>query len=375
MREERREKREGEGMKRINYADLYTLRKDGRYQGSYTDGRGRHYVYDRDPEKLYERLQRAATREEVVTFSEVAESWEREHRGEITERTWKNYEPHVRDICRKHGARPIEEMEAADVLNDLTVAKSKGYSATVVNTRRCIYLMIFDHAIIRGELKYNPAKSVKLPKNLKRGRRRGPTVEQMQIIVKNVEEPFGLFPFFLLCTGMRKSEALALDWSDIDLVAREIHVTKSLDYSVGARPKVKAPKTEAGNRMVPILDVLLPHLKGGSGPVFPGEKSNRGGGGGGYMTERGYEGAWQRYCEAVGLMEGGKPALTAHNIRHGTATLMYESGVDELTTQRILGHSRIEITRDIYTDLRAEQKMKSVEKLNGCMSRLMSESI
>lgn len=68
------------------------------------------------------------------------------------------------------------------------------------------------------------------------------------------------------------------------------------------------------------------------------------------------------------------PALTAHNLRHGTATLMFENGVDELTTQHILGHSRIEITREIYTDLRSQQKMKSLSKLNRGMSKMMSVS-
>lgn len=362
--------------KKINYADFFTLRKDGRYQGSYTDGNGhRHFVYDRDPEKLYHKLEAAQTGEEdhVVTFKEVAEDWERVHRQEIIERTWNNYVPHLRDIVATQGSKPIDALDTADVLNDLTVSKAKGYSATIVKTRRSIYSMIFDHAIIRGDLKYNPAKSAKLPRGLKRGKRKAPTREQMKIIMQNVDAPFGLFPFFLLCTGMRKSEALALDWSDIDLAAKEIHVTKSLDYTVGSRPKIKVPKTEAGIRVVPILDVLLPYLKGGTGPVFPGEKSSRGGPGGGHMTERGYEGAWLRYCQAVGLMDGDKPALTAHNLRHGTATLMFEHEVDELTTQRILGHSRIEITREIYTDLSAQQKQKSVNKLNKGMSEMMSE--
>lgn len=364
--------------KKINYAALFTLRKDGRYQGSYTDEKGRHYVYDRDPESLYHKLQARINEEKaphIFTFREDAASWEQAHRMQISDRTWKNYEPHVRDIVATHGDRPVEEMEAADVDNDLAAAKAKGYSATVVNTRRSIFHMIFNHAIIKGHIKYNPAQSVKLPKGLKRGKRTAPTQEQMQIICQNVNAPFGLFPFFLLCTGMRKSEALALDWSDIDLQKREIHVTKSLDYSVGAKPKIKPPKTEAGNRVVPILDILLPYLqKGGHGPVFPCPASNRGGEGGGLMTERAYEGAWLRYCQAVGLMDGDKPALTAHNLRHGTATLMFENGVDELTTQHILGHSRIEITREIYTDLRSQQKMKSLSKLNRGMSKMMSAS-
>lgn len=93
------------------------------------------------------------------------------------------------------------------------------------------------------------------------------------------------------------------------------------------------------------------------------------------MTERAYEGAWFRYCQNVGLMNGDKPAVTAHNLRHGTATLMFELGVDELTTQKILGHSRIGITREIYTDLRSAQLSKSVSKLNDGMSKMMSDIV
>lgn len=361
------------------YASLYTRRKDGRYQGTYYDSQGvRRFVYDKDPERLYLKLEEKKSSigepEIVLTFEDMADSWEREHRLEITDRTWANYAPHVSDMKNKYGNRPIDDMEAADVSNDLARAKAKGYSATVVNTRRSIFQMIFDHAIIKGAIKYNPAKAVKLPKGLKRGKRAAPTREQMKAIFNNVDAPFGLFPFLLLCTGLRKSEALALDWQDIDLKNKEISITKSLDYTIGSKPKVKSPKTEAGVRVVPIIDILLPYLHGGEGPVFPCPPSTRGGKGGGLMTERAYEGAWLRYCKAAGLMDGSKPSITAHNLRHGTATLLFENGVDELTTQKILGHSRIEITREIYTDLRNEQKIKSVSKFNRGMSKLMSNS-
>ena len=90
------------------------------------------------------------------------------------------------------------------------------------------------------------------------------------------------------------------------------------------------------------------------------------------MTLRGYEGAWLKYCEEVGFIQAGKPTITAHNLRHGTATLMFELGVDELSAQKILGHSRIEITREIYTELRAGQKMKSMDKFNEGMRKYMT---
>ena len=70
------------------------------------------------------------------------------------------------------------------------------------------------------------------------------------------------------------------------------------------------------------------------------------------MPEHAYEGAWKRYCAAVGLVDDtGKTILTAHNLRHGTATLLFEFGVDEKTAQKILGHSKIETTIPIQTGL------------------------
>lgn len=361
--------------KKIDYASMFVLRKDGRYMGRYTDDKGRHCVYDRDPEKLYHKLLSIQTKKEP-NFREIADDWETQHREEITERTWKNYEPHFKDIVARHGGKQISDVTALDIINHLTIAKAKGYSATVVNSIRSIYRMIFDYAVANEYTQYNPVTSVRLPKGLKRGKRVAPTDDQIKLICASTDAPFGLFPFFLLCTGLRKSEALALTWKDIDFESREISITKSLDYTVGAAPKVKSPKTDAGYRVVPIVDILYPLLvegkkKSTSDYLFPSTDSNRSGKGGGLMTLRGYEGAWLRYCEAVGLMEGDKPAITAHNLRHGTATLMFELGVDELTAQRILGHSRIEITREIYTDLRVAQNKKSVRKFNTGMKKYM----
>ena len=368
--------------KKIDYASMFTLRKDGRYMATYTDACGiRKYIYDRDPEALYHKLQKAQQPEEEkeITFRDIAESWERQHREEITHRTWVNYEPHYKDILSRHGYKKIEEVTAQTVVNHLNSAKAKGYSATVVNSIKSLYRMIFDFAVSNDYIQYNPVISIRLPKGLKRGKRTAPTDEQIQTILNSMDLEFGLFPAFLLCTGLRKSEALALTWDDVDFKKKEISITKSLDYAVGAKPKIKPPKTEAGNRTVPIIGLIYDRLleayeSSTTVFLFPATTSSRGGCGGGMMTLRGYEGAWNRYCEAVGFMEDGKPTITAHNLRHGTATLMFELGVDELTAQRILGHSRVEITREIYTELRAKQKMASVVKFDEGMSKMMSKS-
>lgn len=372
-------------MKKSKLASIYTLRSDGRYQGSYRDADGkRHTVCDRDPDRLHRRIlekqAEAAKPKPEITFRKVAESWENLHREEVEDRTWNNYRPHLAQLLDEYGSLPFSNVEPADIVADLARLKAKGLSATVVNSRRSIWRMIFDHAVIMGVTRYNPVSSVKLPKGLKRGKRQGPTEEQMKIILGGLEAPFGLFAFLLLCTGLRKSEALALNWTDVDLKADLIHVTKSLDYTNGSRPTYKAPKTAAGTRDVPIISILHDALQdarkaASSTLLFPAPPSSRGGKGGGLMSDRAYDGAWQRYCEAVGLLDPqGKPVITAHNLRHGTATLFFELGVDELTAQRILGHSRVETTREIYTDLRQQQQQKSVQSFDmGMLIKLHPE--
>ena len=366
--------------KKLDYASMFTRRKDGRYQHvKILPGGDRIYTYDRDPERLWHKIYDEPA-PVVVTFRDVAESWEKAHREEIEPRTWNNYRPHYNDILSEHGDKPFSDVEPGDIVADLARTKARGLSRTVVQSRRSIWRMIYDHAVVIGEAKYNPVTSIKLPKGLTAGKRSAPTKEQMDTICANVDAPFGLFPFLLLCTGLRKSEALALQWKDVDLKNDVIHITKSIDYTCGSSPKYKDPKTSAGIRDVPILDILKPHLvaakaRANSLYVFPCPPSNRGGPGGGLMTDRGYDGSWQRYCAHVGFVdENNKPTLTAHQLRHGTATLMFELGVDEMTAQHIMGHSRVEITREIYTELRVGQKSKSVKKFNKGMSRMLSKA-
>ncbi len=177
------------------------------------------------PVTSYYKLQAAQSKEKaIVTFAQVAEAWEREHREQIEIRTWKNYAPHYQSLLRQFGQLPFSQVTALDVSSDLMKAKAAKYSATVIKTRRSLYNMIFDYAVIHGYAKYNPIGSVKLPKGLKQGKRKAPTHEQMLTILNGLEAPFGLFPYLLLCTGLRKSEALALQWKDVDIRYGYTHV-------------------------------------------------------------------------------------------------------------------------------------------------------
>lgn len=356
-------------MKKSKYADMFTLRADGRYQGYWRDldkngqptGK-RHTICDRDPETLFRRIQEKHT-PSLRTLGAVAGEWETIHQEEVSERTWKNYAPHLEDIVSLYGDRPIAEISAFDVSQDLLAAKAKGYSHTVVNSRRSIWNGIFDYAIGQRDISYNPALSVKLPKGLKKGKRTAPTDDVINTIILGASDmEFGFIPFFLLCTGVRRSEALQRKKADVNTSTWELRIPTS--------------KTEAGVRTVPIIEPLREPLQKWMDAhpgewLFPYVEYN--GHKGTYMSDRNWESAWLHYCEAHGWLDDeGKPSLGAHNLRHGTATLLYESGVDVYTAQHILGHANVATTLEIYTDLRKDHERKNVGKFARSMKKLQT---
>ena len=94
-----------------------------------------------------------------------------------------------------------------------------------------------------------------------------------------------------------------------------------------------------------------------------------------YMTDSNWETSWQRYCSAHGWTdEEDKPLIGAHDLRHGTETLLYEAGVDVYTAQHILGHANVTTTLSIYTDLRKKHESKNVGKFSKKMAAMMAKA-
>lgn len=363
----------------VSYAKMFTLRQDGRYQTKYKDSAGKwHTICDRDPKRLYDRLQTITGTDNRRTFLDISEAWDSGHALEVGTRTRRNYLPHLKELQAQFGASYADDITSNDIQTDLNRAKSKGYSRTVVNMRRSLWRSIMDYAVISGDLKFSPVAAVSLPKGLKPGRRKAPTMDEIKQILHSVNAPFGFFAFFLVCTGCRKSEALALTWDDIDLTHGVIHITKSLDWTHDANPVPKPPKSEAGLRDIEIIPPLLPHLQqrqaeSKSEYVFPAPSSNAHGLGGGIMTQTGYDIAWDHYCRAAGFWdaETGKHTITAHQLRHAAATLRYFAGSDEKSTQAMLGHADSRITHEIYTDLDDAQKRISDQKFGALVANLV----
>ena len=207
--------------------------------------------------------------------------------------------------------------------------------------------------------------SVKLPKGLKAGKRKAPDDDMVNTILSEANDmEFGFIPFFLLCTGMRRTEALSTMKKNVDMDKWEIYIPEA--------------KTEAGIRAVPIIAPLRKPLQAWAaahpGPwLFPYVPYN--GRAGTHMTDSNWETAWASFCRRHGWVDGeDKPTVGAHNLRHGTATLLYDAGVDVYTAQHILGHANVSTTMEIYTELREEKEKRNINKFSNKMSKRMSKA-
>lgn len=316
------------------------------------------YFYGKTQKEVKQKM--AAWQKEQVegkSFDKVSKEWEAEHEKVSAYNTMRAYQAPLKRLREQFGSSKPGDITPDEVSAYLRYLAGRGYGQRTMSMEFAILNMIFDYSIVKGYASTNPCGPVKLPSGLPKAKRDIPTEEQLEAVKKGIKEPFGLFPYMLLYTGMRRGELLALRWEDIDLEAGVIHVTKSV-YFAGSASIVKEPKTESGKRVVVILDALREVLQEpGTGYVFGGEKP---------LTDYQFRSAWGNWAKAVGLGPGGMKGtdVTPHQLRHAFATILYDAGVGEVDTMAIMGHSSIKVTREVYTHIRQERMEQTTKQIN-----------
>ena len=370
--------------KKINYASMFTLRKDGRYQGSYTDDSGRHYIYDRDPERLWHKLN-DQKEERPILFRDIAEDWYDKKFETMPPGTRSCYAANYKRAVERFGDMKAAALSAYDIKNHLEALKEQGYSASSISKQKIVFSLIYKHAIndrIYGkQIKYNPTDHVKIPSGVPKAKvREAPEDDIVKLIQAKAGTAYwGYFALFLICTGFRRGEALAVRWQDIDTKSGTITCDSSISHRSGTADAT--PKTENGYRSVPILPPILPAIQKPHGAkptdyVFHGDDPSK------PLSLATYDRRWLHYCKDMGFVEDTpetriskqgktyvvhnyKPTLTAHSLRHGYATILYEADVDVYTAKKLLGHADITTTMAIYTHLREKKQHESVDKLKA----------
>ncbi|MFU2181966.1 site-specific integrase [Streptococcus pluranimalium] len=168
---------------------------------------------------------------------------------------------------------------------------------------------------------------------------------------------------FLLSTGCRIGEVLALEWSDIDFDNCQVSITKSLQR----HGEVGTTKTKDGNRVISIdkatvLQLRLYRARQQQLAISPnhvfGSKN-------GYLNQ-----CTLRHRLKNFLKECGIPVLGFHAFRHSHASLMINAGMQPKELQYRLGHSNIATTLDIYSHLSKNKEKEAVAIFENALASL-----
>lgn len=260
--------------------------------------------------------------------------------------TW--YEIYKKPKLAKNGSEEIENCIRNHIkphMNDIALELVTGIDIQKVlneiqagRTRKYTYYVFFGALKQAQRLKLisdNPIDSVDPIKHKYKTGKALSKEEQhyfMGLLDKDPYRP--IFAFYFL-SGCRRCEATALFWSDIDYENKRIHI--------------RGTKTESSDRYIPLfpeIEKLLKPLSRKSETVFG-------------VT-------WNAVsCKFKRMQRQYHFTFRLHDFRHTFATRCLENGISMKTIQKWLGHSRIDITSNIYTHVTTAFEKEEIQKFHS----------
>ena len=274
----------------------------------------------------------------------------------------------------------------SEQLQKLLVEKSQTLSLTVVKIIYIILSEIFSYAHSEGDLSRNPMHNVKMPKKATfKPEREIVALESDEVRaveriaeMKNkngrpcIMQAHALV--FLVHTGLRCGEFLALKWSDIDFESRIVTVNKNMSMVYdrdkdGVRIKhkkarIKCTKTASGNRIVPLNTkaiAALNSLKAVYREMDIVSDSVA-------VTRKGTtlsSDQLRRVLRRVLAYAGIDKPFTLHQLRHTFATQALNAGIPITVVSKWLGHANISVTYNTYIHVLESAEAAAVELLEA----------
>ncbi|MBT9605456.1 site-specific integrase [Microbacterium sp.] len=338
-------------------------RADGRYQATATLNGKRQTFYGKTPLEAREKADAARRRVRnggpVRDATRSLEDWLSEwtstylalsDRAESTKimylgycRTW---------IIPTLGHVPLASLSGNDVNRLLLRMKAAGKADS---TRRNCYTALrkaLDDAVTEGLLGLNPVHRIRQP-GVSREEARFLTTSEVTRLLQAAEgHRYRVVLVFILGTGLRRGEALALKWSDVDLEKAQAKLRGSLIRREG-RLVVSGVKTKASRRTVAlsptIVDLLRRHRAHQASERLQAGRRWRDGDFV-FATSDGAPVEPQNVLRTVreAARKAGLGHVTVHALRHTYATAALLNGVALKVVSANLGHASIQITADTY---------------------------
>lgn len=311
-----------------------------------------------------------------VTLTDYIRNWiDTYKKGVVRKNTIKQHEnslnTHIKPYFRQ---LMLKDLRPDMYQKFLDSCLGKGLSRRTVEIINSTVYGAIEHALIQGKLERNPCKG-----SVIKGDRKKSSVEFIDSgdIPKFLHAARGygyihwIFYKTLIETGMRKGEAAALKWSDIDFDEKTIHIDETLDFQPDNEEELFGDtKTFRSTRTITISSTLVNDLKyhlewQDQNKANLGESMYRYDldlvlcrNDGNPMPKSTLFNSFQRILARAELNDD----LRIHSLRHTYAVLMLEAGADIKFVQEQLGHGSVQITSDVYAHISKKLEKRSMDK-------------
>ena len=219
---------------------------------------------------------------------------------------------------------------------------------------RTVLGRIFDVAVRHGALPLNPVRNVSAIRMPRKKPPRALTAEEREKVLAAFDavderwprRELGIMGRFMLSTGVRIGEMVAVTWEDLDLSVPELRITGNVVRVPGKGIARNPGKTHAAVRTVALPASLAARLRtlhdSRSSPPLPSDPvfQNRSGG----FREPKQVSDWFREA----LHSAGMDFVTSHTFRKTCATILDDAGLSARQIADVLGHANPSMTLNVY---------------------------
>ena len=342
-------------------------------------GRTKKEVKQKTKEAEIAFLQNGSTRfqaSNITTYKELASLWWESYKHTVKPNTQLN----VRRLLDNHilplfGSYKLDKLTTPliqNVVNKLADKTNKGEEGAFLyyDSLHALNKRILQYGVVMQAIPFNPAREVILPRNTQKAKRQkvkhfdNEELKKFLGYLDNLDLNKFRYCYentlykFLLATGCRINEALALSWSDIDLNNAVVHITKTLNY----KQETNSPKSKASYRDLDIDQATVSMLKaykvrqiqeawkiGKTESVVFSDFIHE------YPNNRTLQTRLRTHFKRANVTNIG-----FHGFRHTHASLLLNSGIPYKELQHRLGHSTLSMTMDTYSHLSKESAKKAV---------------
>jgi integrase len=293
----------------------------------------------------------------VATFEEFLERWKTEILTKQKPSSVRAVNSHLRCyIVPQLGRLRLEHFGVENQQTFISRIAEKGVSRkTVLNVLGTLSSVILTARNWGYNCQEIDLEKLKLPPRGARYEAQHFSVEQLRKILSIAEEPWRTLFCILTMDGLRAGEVLGLQWGDIDLERKLLHVRRS-----AWNGKIQTAKSETSETVLPIPNALATILKDYRATWQPNPQGFL------FVTRNGRPPSSNKVVEyrlwtildALGI-----PRCGLHAFRHTHTALLLDSGATPKVTQRQLRHSDARTTLEIYGHVVGDADREAVERV------------